>query len=101
MTSDFWIVFPQIQGESDFYKLVWLEQISFQSRVVGWCISLEAPALTHNVAKDLIWMNTSASLHETGRSAWDDDKTSLTHLVNDLCQWIACSWSQPMERTAA
>ena len=86
MTSDFWVVFPQLQGESDCHKLVRLEQISFPSRVVGWCISLETPALTHNVAKDVIWTNTSASLHGTGRSAWDDDKTSLTHLVNDLCQ---------------
>lgn len=77
---------PTFKGESAFRKLLGLEQISFQSRVMGWCVSLEIPALTRNVAKGVIWMNTSASPHGTNRSAWDDEETSLTHLVNDLCQ---------------
>lgn len=91
MTGDFWVVFPQLQGESDLHKLVGLMQISFQSRVVGQCISLETPALTHNATEDVRWRNTSASFHGTGRSARDDDKTSVTQLANGLCQRIICN----------
>lgn len=100
MTSGVWAVFPLLQEESNFHMLVGLEQISSQSRVVGWCISLETPAPTQNVAEDVTRTNTSASHLGTGRS-WDDDKTSLTYLVDDLCQRIVCSGSHPTEGTAA
>lgn len=78
--------------ESNFPMLVGLEQIS-QSRVVGGCISLETPAPTHNLAKDVTWTNTSSSHLGTSRSVWDDEKTSLALLVDDLCQRDLCTWS--------
>lgn len=83
------------------YMLVGLEQISSQSRVVGSCVSLESPAPTQNVSKDATWTNTSASHPGTGRSAWDDEQTSLSRLVDDLCQLIVFTGSHPIGRAAA
>lgn len=51
------------------------------------------PSSNTEHSKDVTWTNTSSSHPGAGRSAWDDEKTSLARLVDELCQRDLCTWS--------